>query len=177
MIAIVGAQMNDESEHVRETAARAFGMVAVALGIPDVLPFLRFACQSKEWPLRVRHTGIKVVEQIAIRMGCGLEPHAKSLVDIIAEGLDHRDLEMFRITALSLAAIADAIATYGHETFKPVFTYIYLFLGSGGGDFYYRCGRVLAMQYDGRVLAALVKLCSSIVPFAKTRTDSASSMF
>lgn len=60
-------------------------MVASALGIPALLPFLKAVCQSKKsW--QARHTGIKIVQQIAILMGCAVLPHLKSLVDIVKHG-------------------------------------------------------------------------------------------
>jgi len=59
--------------------------VASALGIPALLPFLKAVCQSKKsW--QARHTGIKIVQQIAILMGCAVLPHLKSLVDIVKHG-------------------------------------------------------------------------------------------
>jgi hypothetical protein len=43
-------------------------------------------CLSKKsW--QARHTGIKIVQQIAILMGCAVLPHLKALVDIIKHGL------------------------------------------------------------------------------------------
>jgi hypothetical protein len=51
-------------------------VVASALGIPALLPFLKAVCQSKKsW--QARHTGIKIVQQIAILMGCAVLPHLK----------------------------------------------------------------------------------------------------
>jgi splicing factor 3B subunit 1 len=62
-----------------------FAVVASALGIPALLPFLKAVCQSKKsW--QARHTGIKIVQQIAILMGCAVLPHLKSLVDIVKHG-------------------------------------------------------------------------------------------
>ena len=60
--------------------------MAVALGAPALLPFLKAVCQSKKsW--QARHTGIKIVQQIAILMGCAVLPHLKSFVAIIENGL------------------------------------------------------------------------------------------
>lgn len=60
-------------------------MVASALGIPSLLPFLKAVCRSKKsW--QARHTGIKIVQQIAILMGCAILPHLRSLVEIIEHG-------------------------------------------------------------------------------------------
>lgn len=73
-------------QYVRNTTARAFAVVASALGIPALLPFLKAVCQSKKsW--EARHTGIKIVQQIAILMGCAVLPHLRSLVEIIEGGL------------------------------------------------------------------------------------------
>jgi hypothetical protein len=59
-------------EYLSNTTARAFSksVVASALGIPSILPFLKAVCRSKKsW--QARHTGIRiqVVQQIAIMMG------------------------------------------------------------------------------------------------------------
>ncbi len=67
------------------SSSRAFAVVASALGIPSLLPFLKAVCKSKKsW--QARHTGIKIVQQIAILMGCAILPHLKNLVEIIEHG-------------------------------------------------------------------------------------------
>ena len=38
-------------------------------------------------PMQARHTGIKIVQQIAILMGCAILPHLRALVEIIEHGL------------------------------------------------------------------------------------------
>ena len=66
-------------------SCRAFAVVASALGIPSLLPFLKAVCRSKKsW--QARHTGIKIVQQIAILMGCAILPHLRNLVEIIEHG-------------------------------------------------------------------------------------------
>ena len=48
-------------------------------------PFDQAVCKSKKsW--QARHTGIKIVQQISILMGCAILPHLKSLVEIIEHG-------------------------------------------------------------------------------------------
>lgn len=60
-------------------------MIFFFTGIPSLLPFLKAVCRSKKsW--QARHTGIKIVQQIAILMGCAILPHLKSLVEIIEHG-------------------------------------------------------------------------------------------
>lgn len=78
--------IDNMDEYVRNTTARAFAVVASALGIPSLLPFLKAVCKSKKsW--QARHTGIKIVQQISILLGCAILPHLKSLVEIIEHGI------------------------------------------------------------------------------------------
>ena len=86
MISTMRPDIDNIDEYVRNTTARAFAVVASSLGIPSLLPFLKAVCKSKKsW--QARHTGIKIVQQIAILMGCAILPHLRSLVDIIEHGL------------------------------------------------------------------------------------------
>ena len=104
---------------VGNTTARAFSVVASALGIPALLLFLKAVCQSKKsW--QARHTGIKNCQQIAILMGCAILPHLKSLVEIIEHGLSDKNQKVRTITAISLAALGEAAAPYGIESFDSV---------------------------------------------------------
>lgn len=82
MISTMRPDIDNLDEYVRNTTARAFAVVASALGIPSLLPFLKAVCKSKKsW--QARHTGIKIIQQIAILMGCAILPHLKSLVEVI----------------------------------------------------------------------------------------------
>jgi hypothetical protein len=48
MIAAMRPDIDNIDEYVRNTTARAFSVVASALGIPALLPFLKAVCQSKK---------------------------------------------------------------------------------------------------------------------------------
>jgi splicing factor 3B subunit 1 len=86
MISSMRHDIDHNNEYVRNTTARAFAVVATALGVPALLPFLKAVCKSKKsW--EARHTGIKIVQQISIMMGCSVLPHLKNLVSIIEHGL------------------------------------------------------------------------------------------
>ncbi|KAJ1432588.1 HEAT, type 2 [Sesbania bispinosa] len=93
---------NNIDEYVRNTTARAFSIVASALGIPALLPFL------------------KAFVKIAILIGCAALPYLRSLVEIIEHGLNDENQKVRTITALSLAALAEAAAPYGFESFDSV---------------------------------------------------------
>jgi splicing factor 3B subunit 1 len=119
MIATMRPDIDNPDEYVRNTTARAFAVVASALGIPSLLLFLKAACQSKKsW--HARHTGIKIVQQMAILMGFGVLPHLRSLVEIVAPGLSDEEAKVRTVTALALAALAEASAPFGIESFEPV---------------------------------------------------------
>lgn len=119
MISTMRPDIDNIDEYVRNTTARAFAVVASALGIPALLPFLKAVCRSKKsW--QARHTGIKIVQQIAILMGCAILPHLRSLVEIIEHGLTDDQQKVRTITALALAALAEASAPYGIESFDSV---------------------------------------------------------
>lgn len=57
--------------------------------------------------------GIKIVQQIAILMGCAILPHLKNLVEIIEHGLVDEQQKVRTITALAIAALAEAATPYG----------------------------------------------------------------
>ena len=69
MISTMHPNINHTDEYVQNTTAHAFSVIATALGIPSLFPFLKAVCRSKQsW--QAHHTGIQIVQQIAIIMGC-----------------------------------------------------------------------------------------------------------
>lgn len=147
MIATMRPDIDHADEYVRNTTARAFAVVASALGLPSLLPFLKAVCQSKKsW--QARHTGIKMVQQIAILMGSAILPHLKSLVEIIEHGLKDDQQKVRTITALAIAALAEASYPYGIDSFAGVIRH--LFDGM--------------KQYRGKSLASFFKAIGFIIP-------------
>ena len=119
MISTMREDLDSQDEDARNTTARAFSVVASALGIPAMLPFLRAVCKSKKnW--MARHTGIKIIYQIAQLMGCAVLPHLRHLVECIKDGLNDKERKVQTITALALAALAEASFPYGIESFDCV---------------------------------------------------------
>ncbi|OUM61670.1 hypothetical protein PIROE2DRAFT_45005 [Piromyces sp. E2] len=149
MISTMRPDIDHVDEYVRNTTARAFSVVASALGIPVLLPFLKAVCRSKKsW--QACHTGIKIVQQIAILMGCAVLPHLKNLVDAIAHGLEDEQQKVRTITALALAALAEAAAPYGIESFdgilKPLWKGIEKHRGKGLAAFLKACGFIIPLM-------------------------------
>ena len=147
MIAAMRPDIDNVDEYVRNTTARAFAVVAQALGVPALLPFLKAVCQSKKsW--QARHTGIKIAQQIAILLGCAVLPHLRSLVEIIEHGLQDENQKVRTITALSVAALAEAAAPYGIESFDSVLKPLWKGIRA----------------HRGKVLAAFLKAIGFIIP-------------
>lgn len=119
MITTMRPDIDHKDEFVRNTTSRAFAVVGSALGIGALLPFLKAVCMSKKsW--EARYTGIKIVQQIAILMGCSILPFLKSLVEIVKNGLEDPQKKVKSMTALAVAALAEAAAPYGIEAFNCV---------------------------------------------------------
>mmetsp|Transcript_103484 Transcript_103484/g.299412 ORF Transcript_103484/g.299412 Transcript_103484/m.299412 type:complete len:1271 (+) Transcript_103484:141-3953(+) len=147
MIATMRPDIDSPDEYVRNTTARAVAVVASALGIPSLLPFLKAVCQSrKSW--QARHTGIKIVQQIALLMGVAILPYLRELVEIVSHGLVD-DMQKVRIiTALTCAALAEAAHPYGIESFDSVIRPLW----KG------------ALEHHGKALAAFLKAVGFIIP-------------
>eukprot|EP01129_Flabellula_baltica_P014105 TRINITY_DN6691_c0_g1_i1.p1 TRINITY_DN6691_c0_g1~~TRINITY_DN6691_c0_g1_i1.p1 ORF type:complete len:766 (-),score=232.56 TRINITY_DN6691_c0_g1_i1:1568-3835(-) len=147
MIAVMRPDIDNEDEHVRNTTSRAFAVVASALGIPSLLPFMKAVCQTKNsW--QARHTGIKIVQHIAIMMGCAVLPHLRSLVVIIEHGLKDPEQKIRTNTALAIASLAEAAAPYGIESFDSVLRPLWLGI----------------REHRGKALAAFLKAIGYIIP-------------
>ena len=82
----------------------------------DANNFLEIASLMRE----LVFVGIKIVQQIAILMGCAILPHLKALVEIIEHGLVDEQQKVRTITALAIAALAEAATPYGIESFDSV---------------------------------------------------------
>ena len=95
-------------------------------------------------------TGIKIVQQIAILMGCAILPHLRSLVEIIEHGLVDEQQKVRTITALGLAALAEAATPYGIESFdsviKPIWKGIRTHRGKGLAAFLKAIGYLIPLM-------------------------------
>ncbi len=118
MIATMRPDIDHVDEYVRNTTARAFAIVASALSVPALLPFIKAVCGSKKsW--QARHTGAKIVQQIAMTVGVGVVAHLNSLVGGVCAGLEDEQVRVRTMAALAIAALAESAAPYGIEAFEP----------------------------------------------------------
>jgi splicing factor 3B subunit 1 len=147
MISTMRPDIDNPDEYVRNTTSRAFAVVASALGVPSLLPFLKAVCRSrKSW--QARHTGIKIVQQIAVLMGCAVLPYLRDLVEIISNGLTDEQPKCRMIAALTVAALAEASHPYGIESFDSVIRSLW----KG------------ALEHHGKGLAAFLKAIGFVIP-------------
>ncbi|CAD6445739.1 55d9bb9e-61ac-491f-9234-89ff3bb8466c [Sclerotinia trifoliorum] len=171
MISTMRPDIDHVDEYVRNTTARAFAVVASALGIPALLPFLRAVCRSKKsW--QARHTGVKIVQQIPILMGCAVLPHLKGLVDCIGGNLNDDQTKVRTVTSLAIAALAEAANPYGIESFddilNPLWSGSRKQRGKGLAGFLKAVGYIIPLMdeeyanyYTGQIMEILLREFSS----------------
>ncbi|KAJ4249395.1 U2 snRNP component prp10 [Fusarium torreyae] len=171
MISTMRPDIDHVDEYVRNTTARAFAVVASALGIPALLPFLRAVCRSKKsW--QARHTGVKIVQQIPILMGCAVLPHLKGLVDCIGPNLNDEQTKVRTVTSLAIAALAEASNPYGIESFddilNPLWTGARKQRGKGLAGFLKAVGYIIPLMdeeyanyYTSQIMEILLREFSS----------------
>ncbi|OAA32771.1 U2 snRNP component prp10 [Moelleriella libera RCEF 2490] len=171
MISVMRPDIDHPDEYVRNTTARAFAVVASALTIPALLPFLRAVCRSKKsW--HARHTGVKIVQQIAILMGCAVLPHLKGLVECIAPNLNDEQTKVRTVTSLAIAALAEASNPYGIESFddilNPLWTGARKQRGKGLAGFLKAVGYIIPLMdeeyanyYTSQIMEILLREFSS----------------
>ena len=171
MISTMRPDIDHVDEYVRNTTARAFAVVASALGIPALLPFLRAVCRSKKsW--QARHTGVKIVQQIPILMGCAVLPHLKGLVECIGPNLSDEQVKVRTVTSLAIAALAEAANPYGIESFdeilNPLWSGARKQRGKGLAGFLKAVGYIIPLMdeeyanyYTGQIMEILLREFSS----------------
>ncbi|KAF2863478.1 ARM repeat-containing protein [Piedraia hortae CBS 480.64] len=171
MISTMRPDIDHGDEYVRNTTARAFAVVASALGIPTLLPFLKAVCKSRK-SAEARHTGVKIVQQIPILMGCAILPHLKGLVDCIGDNLNDEQVKVRTVTSLALAALAEASAPYGIESFdeilNPLWTGARKQRGKGLAGYLKAVGYIIPLMdeeyssyYTGQIMEVLLREFSS----------------
>jgi splicing factor 3B subunit 1 len=127
--------------------AHAFLVVASALSIPSLFPFLKaICCSKKSW--QACHTSIHIVQHIVIMMGCAVLPHLWNLINCITHGLSDKQQKVQMMTTLGLAALVEAAAPYSIESFDEVLKPLWLSL----------------CLHRGKDLATFLKAISFIIP-------------
>lgn len=102
-------------------------------------------------------------------MGCAVLPHLKNLVESVAHGLEDEQQKVRTMSALCIAALAEAAAPYGIESFdsvlKPLWTGIRKHRGKGLAAFLKAIGFIIPLMdpeyanyYTREVMVILIRL-------------------
>lgn len=151
MIANLRPDLDHVDEYVRNVTSRVFAIVANTLGLVNFIPFLKAVIKSKKnW--MVRHTGIKIVQQLCILLGGGngnsILPYLTQLMTVLKPGLTDEILQVRTMTALTLSQLAENVKPYGIGSFEEVLEPAWLGLRS----------------HRGKGLASFLKCIGSIIP-------------
>ena len=139
--------IENDDEYIRNTTSRVLAVVGSALGPYQLLPFINAACHSrKSW--KARHTGVKIVQQLAIILNNGVLQYLDKLVHCIKDGLMDEHIPVRIITANTLATLAQKSYPYGIEAFNIVLEPLWRGLRT----------------YRGKVLASFLRCFASFVP-------------
>mmetsp|Transcript_3784 Transcript_3784/g.5166 ORF Transcript_3784/g.5166 Transcript_3784/m.5166 type:complete len:554 (+) Transcript_3784:61-1722(+) len=145
MLSALRPDIDNTDEFVRISCARSLSVVAVSLGVNNIIPFIEAVCKSKKsW--QARHTGIKIVQHIANLMRLGVLPYLNKFIDIIKHGLLDDNIRVKTLTALTISTLAQVTHPYGVRCFKPLVEVLWKSI-------------ILA---QGKVLAACLKALISI---------------
>ncbi|KAG2118385.1 Fungalysin metallopeptidase-domain-containing protein [Suillus clintonianus] len=142
----------DEDYYARVEGREIISNLSKAAGFAHMIftmsPDIDHADDKKSW--QARHTRIRIVQQITIMMGCAVLPHLRNLVACIAHGLQDEQQKVRTMTALGLAALAEAATPYGIESFdevlKPLWLGIRLHRGKGLAAFLKAIGFIIPLM-------------------------------
>ncbi|ODV84895.1 hypothetical protein CANARDRAFT_28636 [[Candida] arabinofermentans NRRL YB-2248] len=147
MISTLRPDIDHSDDYVRNTVARTFAVVASSLGIQSLLPFLKAVCNSKKsW--MARHTGVKIISNIAILMGSSILPHLNGLISCLTKLINDENLYVRSMTAMAITSLAQASAPYGFESFEKIIEPLWESL----------------KKHRGKHLAAFLTSIGSIIP-------------
>ncbi|CAI4048912.1 U2 snRNP complex subunit HSH155 SKDI_13G4190 [Saccharomyces kudriavzevii IFO 1802] len=147
MLTVMRPDIENEDEYIRNITARATAVVAKALGVKQLLPFINAACHSrKSW--KARHTGIKIVQQIGIILGIGVLNHLTGLISCIKDNLIDDHVPVRIVTANTLSTLAENAYPYGIEVFNAILEPLWKGIRS----------------HRGKVLSSFLKAVGSMIP-------------
>mmetsp|Transcript_7544 Transcript_7544/g.10645 ORF Transcript_7544/g.10645 Transcript_7544/m.10645 type:complete len:799 (+) Transcript_7544:63-2459(+) len=119
MLTALRPDVDNTDEFVRFSCARSLSVVGISLGVNNIIPFIEAVCKSKKsW--QARHTGIKVIQQIAILLKSSVRPYVKKFLEIIKHGILDENERIRTLTALTISQLADSIYPNGIEFFHDI---------------------------------------------------------
>ncbi|QPG75206.1 hypothetical protein FOA43_002556 [Brettanomyces nanus] len=147
MIFTLRPDIDHPDDYMRNLVSRTFAVVTSSLGVKSVLPFLKAVCNSKKSWL-ARHTGVRIVSQIALLMGPTILPYLNQLVRCVLRNIDDDNLSVRTMAANTISVLAEASKPYGFESLEPAIEPLWKGL----------------KQNRGRNLAAFLRALGSLIP-------------
>ncbi|KAK5961341.1 U2 snRNP complex subunit HSH155 PWA37_001194 [Arxiozyma heterogenica] len=147
MLTTMKADLDSEDEYIRNITSKALAVVAKALSLPKVLPYIHAMCHSqKSW--RARHTGVKIIQQIAILMGMDILRHLIPLIRCLKDSLYDEHISIRILTANTISILAEKCNPYGIEVFNIILEDIWKGV----------------LSHRGKLLTAFMKCIGSLIP-------------
>lgn len=153
MLAAKRPDMDNADAYVRNITARTLSIAAAEFGVSRVLPFIRTASQDEISPL-LRHTGIKIIQQIALLLDSACAPFLSDLLGCLR--LSDSEPSVRTISFLSLIPLADAANGVHSSSFGAILPPLWSAIGTEKDRLLHSvlkaCGHVLALIPDELVL-------------------------
>lgn len=158
MVSSLRPDLDHADEYVRNLTARVFAIVASAIGLVKVLPFVKAVIRSKKsW--QARHTGIRIVHHICILLGGGngalILPFLSQILEVLQPGLSDELVQVRTVTANTIALLGESVQPYGAEAFEMILEPVWHGL----------------KNHRGRSLAAFLRCLGSIIPLMAHNTE------
>ncbi|OHS94394.1 U2 snRNP component prp10 [Tritrichomonas foetus] len=110
--------LDSESKETRTVTAQTLATAAYTLGIPSIFPFLRAAVRAKKW--QIKHTGIRIIDNIAFLSGNGILPFLNDMVTIVSSVFGDVNTSVNTCAIKCITTMAEQVAPYGGTAFEPV---------------------------------------------------------
>lgn len=147
MLSAMRSDLDHPDDFVRNTTAESLAVVAHALGINKLLPFLAAAARTqKSW--YTSFTAMRTIHYLARLVNCGVLPHLGGLVAVAVLGLKDAHPRVKSAACTALSSLAESASPYGIETFEIAMTPLW----------------VGVRQSRGRALAGYLRALGSLVP-------------
>lgn len=152
MINSLREDLSDEDDYTRNLVSRTFAVVSNTLGVQSMVPFLRSICLNKDETYLVRHTGLRIIQNMSIIMGSSILPHLNNLVACIGPNINDENNQIRTISAATISSLATSCAPYGFESLKPLLEPLWDGL----------------KEQRGKPLSQFVKAVGSLIPLMDT---------
>ncbi|KAL3230965.1 hypothetical protein RNJ44_00604 [Nakaseomyces bracarensis] len=147
MIKATRSNIEDEDEYLRNCSAHILAVVTKTVGLNQMIPFFTALSKTrKTW--RIRHTGIKIIQQTTLLLGSAVLPFLEPLLSCLKKGIKDEQISIKILTASAIALLAQYSYPHGMSAFEVVLEDIWKGLKTS----------------RGKLLSSYLKVMASIIP-------------